>query len=341
MGSKDAAVPLPTAAPHHRPSQPSALPPGLSTTAAVSQPPLSLSLPLPQTPSLAHSSPWLSTMAQPRAARKQSSERLRTTPNPLPGPCQCHQQSHPAFVHLGDTCGMCHSAPSAPHGASPPGRAHVQPQSCPRWECQTFLGRAPTSNLTLHSGTRVTRSMCHSALTAPHGASSPRQGATPGSNPVTDGLARPFGRAPTAAPRDELRHSPRRRRYSEAQYTECRQGGRSGHQAASVTPSMCRHRYRHTYSTLNRQLGSSAISLIQQSPLRYTRATILHPTVQPPPPARHDTTPRLHGGHGPALFSTPRLKPTAPSLPRAHRAPMRRRPARGAPPPATGRAAAP
>ena len=86
-------VPLPTAAPHHRPSQPSALPPGLSTTAAVSQPPLSLSLPLPQTPSLAHSSPWLSTMAQPRAARKQSSERLRTTPNSLPGPCQCHQQS--------------------------------------------------------------------------------------------------------------------------------------------------------------------------------------------------------------------------------------------------------
>ena len=135
-------VPPPTAAPHHRPSQPSALPPGLSTTAAVSQPPLSLSLPLPQTPSLAHSSPWLSTMAQPRAARKQSSERLRTTPNPLPGPCQCHQQSHPAFVHLGDTCGMCHSAPSAPHGASPPGRAHIQPQSCPRWECQTFRSRS-------------------------------------------------------------------------------------------------------------------------------------------------------------------------------------------------------
>ena len=63
------------------------------------------------------------------------------------------------------------------------------------------------------------------------------------------------------------------------------------------------------------------------------------PYSQPPP--RHGTTPRLHGGHGPAIFSTPRLNPTAPILPRAHRGPIRRRPARGAPPPATGRAAAP
>ena len=81
----------------------------------------------------------------------------------------------------------------------------------------------------------------------------------------------------------------------------------------------------------------------KECPLRYTRAikgsSCTLPYSQPPP--RHGTTPRLHGGHGPALFSTPRLKPTAPSLPRAHRGPSRPRPARGAPPPAAGRAAAP
>ena len=207
-------VPPPTAAPHHRPSQPSALPPGLSTTATVSQPPrpLSLSLPLPQTPSLAHSSPWLSTMAQPRAARKQSSERLRTTPNPRLARASATSN---LILHsfIWATRVACATVPPPRPTALPPPVGPISSPNPAHDGSARPFGHAPTSNLILHSGTRVTRSMCHSALAAPHGASPPRQGVTPGSNPATDGSARPFGRSPTAAPRDELRHSPRRRRY--------------------------------------------------------------------------------------------------------------------------------
>ena len=90
------------AAPHHLPSQPSALLPGAGCPHL---PParnhhMSLSLPLPQTPSLAHSPPWSSTMAQastkgcPKAipsalsftaARESDSERTKAAPRHAPG----------------------------------------------------------------------------------------------------------------------------------------------------------------------------------------------------------------------------------------------------------------